>query len=434
MSSPPGEPHFLSIDTLVVDDDVQPRVRLNDEAIETYAELYATAEPGEYPLPPLDVFLIDGQYVVADGHHRLMAAQKAHLPGLPCWVHEGSRRDAALFAAEANAHNAVPYTWGDKERIIKRVLLDDEISAQPNREISRRFGVSHTYVNKVRREVDIIRTFQTELAAALETVSTTPEGIAAEQIALATVLSLPPEVIGLVQKNRANTLEDLTDELVSLSQYGKKSYGAAKTELAETLLAESQALGQRPSPRRRRGGIASIGQANVPHMFAAPSETAQAGALRMVANTFGTDLSTERSSDSLIPSLYERPVCIPLPVGESAMNARAAERLVAGLLASNIAIDTMDPKDIVGMLTVYIAKAAHACAMYITELRHFQSVLHELKLGSVLQALIAHLTDARFRVDSTTARQYGQAIQILTEYLNTQIDPDRDLSRRVVEL
>src|SRR5918911_173743 len=127
MSSPPGEPHFLPVDKLVVDDDVQPRVRLNDEAIETYSDLYATAEPGEYPLPPLDVFLIDGQYVVAAGHHRLRAAQKAGLPGLPCWVHEGTRRDAALFAAEANAHNAVPYTWGDKERIIKRVLLDDEI-------------------------------------------------------------------------------------------------------------------------------------------------------------------------------------------------------------------------------------------------------------------------------------------------------------------
>jgi hypothetical protein len=70
--------------------------------IKTYQGIYA-----EHPewMPPLDVFALTdqpGRRVLADGHIRLVAARRAGLRSLPMRVHQGTLREAVLFAVRAN--------------------------------------------------------------------------------------------------------------------------------------------------------------------------------------------------------------------------------------------------------------------------------------------------------------------------------------------
>jgi ParB/Sulfiredoxin domain len=176
------EMRLLALDTLLLSDDISPREASDESALQTYAELYrdyresCESEDGRGgdPLPPPDIFHIDGQYVVADGFHRVRAAQNAGLKELVCRVYSGTQRDAMLFAAQANAYHGIPYKLGDKRRILARVLADAELVRHSDRALGRRFGISHTYVARIREALT------REPAAGVATVATPDEGLAAQ--------------------------------------------------------------------------------------------------------------------------------------------------------------------------------------------------------------------------------------------------------------
>jgi uncharacterized ParB-like nuclease family protein len=111
MASPSlPEPVALPLADLQTDPDIQPRVDLHWTTWHDYATLYADAEAGEEPLPPLDVFQIAGGYYVADGFHRLAAARHVKRATLLCHVYQGTRQEAMRHGARANLRRGLPYT------------------------------------------------------------------------------------------------------------------------------------------------------------------------------------------------------------------------------------------------------------------------------------------------------------------------------------
>jgi hypothetical protein len=254
----------LSHDVLVADEDaINPRVLYNEDVIETYVELYAESlKTQECPLPPLDVFLIEGRYYVADGFHRLAAAWRAQAPPLLCRVHQGTMRDAMLFAAEANAHHGLPYSSGDKKQILHRVLADPDISALSDRAIARRFGMSHTYVARIRQEAHVHHTFDTELAAQVATVASPPRGVTPEQHGLALVFGLPPKDLRDIQREEwSASTTHLRNNLLNLVTKSGLSYEDAKAEVGKSLHDAAKRLTTRRSGKPYQRQTGTIGHA-----------------------------------------------------------------------------------------------------------------------------------------------------------------------------
>src|SRR5262245_31269067 len=89
--------------TLELDDLIQPRASLDDDAIADYAEaMTAGAE-----FPPLAVFFDGETHWLADGFHRVKAATRIGLTTLAATVHRGTKRDAALYAVGANQTHGI---------------------------------------------------------------------------------------------------------------------------------------------------------------------------------------------------------------------------------------------------------------------------------------------------------------------------------------
>jgi ParB-like chromosome segregation protein Spo0J len=212
-----------------VEDQIQPRVRLDPTLVEEYQTIYLEAAPDSAPFPPLTVFEIEGTCYVADGFHRLAAARAAGISQVRCQVVQGTLRDAMLYAMEANAHHGLRYSQGDKARIVERVLADAAIAALPDRDIARRFGLSHTYVSQVRKR----HTAQEQLSADLATVATrarNPWNQETER--LAGILHIPYAAAKAVARHDPGHLARLPKEIVRRVARGE-NYQAVKRELAQ---------------------------------------------------------------------------------------------------------------------------------------------------------------------------------------------------------
>jgi hypothetical protein len=130
----------------------QARAGTDADTVADYAE--QMREGAKFP--PIIVYF-DGQaYWLADGFHRLAAHQRAFASGMVsirAEVKAGTRRDAVLHAAGANASHGLKRTSADKRRAVAVLLEDEEWSKWSNNEIARRCGVSLDLVNRMRREI-----------------------------------------------------------------------------------------------------------------------------------------------------------------------------------------------------------------------------------------------------------------------------------------
>jgi hypothetical protein len=138
----------LDLDLITMDPEIQTR---------------AVRDEGPEVLPPLVVYLDEGDvYWLADGYHCLKAAREALSKEgprtLPAEVHEGTKRDAILYAAGANAKHGQPLTSHEKGTVVQRLLKDPEWAQWSDRKIARHIGVSHTFVGALRKELDTAAT------------------------------------------------------------------------------------------------------------------------------------------------------------------------------------------------------------------------------------------------------------------------------------
>jgi hypothetical protein len=147
---------MIDLDWFQIDPDIQTRELHDYELLGLFRELYR--EYGPEALPPVVVFHdSDDVYWLADGHYRVIAAREALSKegprALMAELRLGSKRDAILYAAGANAKHGQPLAPHEKRRVVRRLLEDPEWKQWSDREIARHTGVSHVLVGAVRKMI-----------------------------------------------------------------------------------------------------------------------------------------------------------------------------------------------------------------------------------------------------------------------------------------
>jgi hypothetical protein len=193
----------LTVRSIHVSDDIQPREDLNDMVVEEYATLYREAED-DGPLPALDVFVIGGKHYVSDGFHRLEAAKRAKRKDLACHVYAGSQQEAMRHGVFANLKRGLAYSPHDRERILERLLQDPVVNHRSDRSLARDLNLSHVTVGRARHRLAVEASLEEEWRA-VQVTQTQDEPRRLEQIA--TFLEVEPAVVASYEKIRQRPLD-----------------------------------------------------------------------------------------------------------------------------------------------------------------------------------------------------------------------------------
>jgi len=136
----------ICVGDIITDGGTQARAMLDQATVDAYV---ADMEAGAV-FPPIVVFYDGDKYWLADGFHRYAAIIKRKACATTCEVKAGTRRDAMLYAAGANATNGLRRTNEDKRRAVQMLLGDDEWVKKSDRWIAEKCGVSPSSVGKLR--------------------------------------------------------------------------------------------------------------------------------------------------------------------------------------------------------------------------------------------------------------------------------------------
>ncbi len=134
----------VALDDLVLDPDLNLRDRLDDYAVERYAEAWDR-------LPPVTVFEVDDRRLLADGFHRHAAAVMLGKRTLPAEVRPGSFHDALDFVASVNLFHGLPLSRTERRRAVEvKLRLHHDWS---DRRTAEELGVSRELVAKIRKQL-----------------------------------------------------------------------------------------------------------------------------------------------------------------------------------------------------------------------------------------------------------------------------------------
>lgn len=149
---------MVNINTVRVDGGTQMRAGLNEATVQEYYDtLYTQERVTDWPFPPIVVFHDGQDNWLADGFHRLEAVRRLlkgnQVHEIPADIRAGTRRDAIIHAAGANANHGLRRSQADKRRAVETMLRDDEWRQWSDREIARSCNVSADLVGTVRKEL-----------------------------------------------------------------------------------------------------------------------------------------------------------------------------------------------------------------------------------------------------------------------------------------
>lgn len=145
----------LPATAIVGDRSAWPRQRLDDERAAEFMGLYA--EDGHDALPPIEVVAADdGQFIVADGWHRMTAQLRLGFDRVRVVIvapRSGLSASEIAYerALETACATAKPLSRAEKRAAIARLLA--ERPGASDREIARLVGVDHKTVGSIRRRV-----------------------------------------------------------------------------------------------------------------------------------------------------------------------------------------------------------------------------------------------------------------------------------------
>lgn len=112
----------LNLSKIIVDKGIQPRTQLNETVLAEYSEAMQMGAK----FPPITVFYDGSKYWLADGFHRVWAKKLIGGRKILAKIKLGSRRDAILYSAGANAIHGLQRTNTDKVGLCERFFCDGE--------------------------------------------------------------------------------------------------------------------------------------------------------------------------------------------------------------------------------------------------------------------------------------------------------------------
>lgn len=153
----------LSLGEIRINGGTQQRVEINEAVVAEYAEVIRSGTD----MPPIVVFDDGAELWVAEGFHRYHAYRQAGATEITCEVRKGTKREAILFSAGANATHGLRRTNADKRKAVETLLNDTEWSKWSSRDIAKTCGVSHDFVSRIKTSLssddsDVAVTFTTK--------------------------------------------------------------------------------------------------------------------------------------------------------------------------------------------------------------------------------------------------------------------------------
>ncbi len=132
----------LPMDEIVLDPNLNLRDRLDDWTVERYADAGSR-------MPPVTVFEVEGQWLLADGFHRHAAAAMLGRRSIPAEVRDGSMSDALDFVSGVNAFHGLPLSRAERRRAIEvKLRLHSDWS---DGRLAEETGVGRATIGKVRK-------------------------------------------------------------------------------------------------------------------------------------------------------------------------------------------------------------------------------------------------------------------------------------------
>lgn len=152
----------IPLTAIRTDGGTQPRAQMD---LMYVAELAQAIQDGAN-IPAIITYYDGSDYWLADGFHRYGASRQLDRETIVAEVRRGTRRDAILCSAGANATHGLRRTNADKRRAVETLLRDKEWAYWSDREIARRCGVDHVFVGRIRSSLVTItsdeRTYMTK--------------------------------------------------------------------------------------------------------------------------------------------------------------------------------------------------------------------------------------------------------------------------------
>jgi hypothetical protein len=139
----------LKLSLIRTDGGTQMRASIDKDVYFEYRDIWKNG--GKFD--PIDVFYDGAEYWLADGFHRFYGAREAQLEKIEANVHQGTQRDAILFAAGANSRHGMRRTNADKRRSVEALLSDDEWVKWTDTKIAASALVSINFVGVVRKQL-----------------------------------------------------------------------------------------------------------------------------------------------------------------------------------------------------------------------------------------------------------------------------------------
>ncbi len=186
--SHPAQVQTIALDKIRLDGGTQPRAKLDDILISEYTE----AMQNGAIFPPVAIFYDSQDYWLADGFHRLNAAQKAGLREIAAEVYSGTQLDAQWHSYSVNQSHGLRRSNEDKQRAVRAALLHTYGARCSDSEIARHCAVSVSTVWKHRKELELssqiekVQTRTVTRKGTTYTMNTTAIGPRGGQTALAT--------------------------------------------------------------------------------------------------------------------------------------------------------------------------------------------------------------------------------------------------------
>lgn len=139
----------LRLRQITISKEIQPRAGLSQDTINEYCDAHIEGDI----FPNIVVFDDGNRHWLADGWHRIKAAEKAKITSIECDIIRGTKRDAIKYSLSANSRHGLNRTHSDKRQAVMVCIGDDEWSQMSARQIAKTCGVSHSFVNLIYKEI-----------------------------------------------------------------------------------------------------------------------------------------------------------------------------------------------------------------------------------------------------------------------------------------
>ncbi len=103
--------------------------------------------------PPIVVFNDGADYWLADGFHRLQAAQQAGIDEIAADVRQGTQQDAQWYSYSVNQAHGLRRTNEDKRRAVEAALRHEYANKYSNVEIAKHCGVAESTIRNYRESL-----------------------------------------------------------------------------------------------------------------------------------------------------------------------------------------------------------------------------------------------------------------------------------------